>query len=157
MPHRGHGAWLQAETLGEMGLPQVCTGILTAILVSALSAVPATRGGEANQATSSTKPAESPRPPTSVPDHALSGVVKSVDATRLVITRAGKHPAEMTFVVNPATQREGAISVGAAVQIRFRTEGRSQVATAILATPPKLPAAAKPPSKSALLEACTEH
>jgi hypothetical protein len=133
------------------------TGILTAILVGALSAAPPAGGGEANQATSSTKPAESQRPPTSVPDHALSGVVKSIEATRLVITRTGKHSGDMTFVLSSATQREGALVVGARVQIRFRTEGRTQVATAVRALPPKQPAGENAPSGPALVDTPTEH
>ena len=55
-----------------------------------------------------------------VPDHSVSGVVKFVDRVRLVITRAGKTPVEMTFSVNASTQKEGAIAAGAKVQVRFR-------------------------------------
>jgi hypothetical protein len=78
--------------------------------------------------------------PAAVPDHSVSGVVKFVDRARLVITRAGKTPVEMTFSVNPSTQKEGAIAVGAKVQVRFRGDGHDghpAVATAILVTSPK--------------------
>jgi hypothetical protein len=77
--------------------------------------------------------------PAAVPDHSVSGVVKSVDRTKLVITRASKTPAEMTFSVNPSTQKEGAIAPGTKVQVRFRGDGHDghpAVATAILVTPP---------------------
>ena len=104
---------------------------ITALLVGTLSAAPPA-GGAADQASSS-----SSRTTTAVPTHALSGVVKSVEATTLVITRAGKSPSEMTFVLSPSTHRDGPIGVGATIQVRFRTEGRTRVATAILATPPK--------------------
>jgi hypothetical protein len=60
---------------------------------------------------------------------------------RLIIARAGKNPGEMTFVLSQSTQLEGPIGVGATVQVRFRTEGHTQVATAILATPSKRHAA----------------
>ena len=113
------------------------TGTRAAILVGALSVVPMVSGGGAGQPHSPNTQAESPQSTAAVPSHALSGVVKSIDATRLVITRAGKNRGEMTFVLSPATEREGPISVGATVQVRFRTEGRTQVATAVLATPPK--------------------
>jgi hypothetical protein len=75
--------------------------------------------------------------PAPVPDHSVSGVVKFVDRTRLVITRAGKTPVEMTFSVNPSTQKEGAIAAGAKVQVRFRGDAHAHaaIATAILATP----------------------
>jgi hypothetical protein len=95
-------------------------------------------GAAADQSNAPTEPAERP-PATPVPTHALSGVVKFVDSTRLVITRAGKNPGEMTFVLSPTTHREGPISVGATIQVRFRTEGHTRVATAILASPPKHP------------------
>jgi hypothetical protein len=71
-------------------------------------------------------------PPAGVPDHAVSGVVRAVDGHRLVIRRAGKTPVEMTFGVDASTVREGAIAVGATVEVRFR-DGHPAVATAILA------------------------
>jgi hypothetical protein len=74
--------------------------------------------------------------PAAVPDHSVSGVVKLVDRTRLVITRAGKTPVEMIFSVNASTQKEGTIAAGTKVQVRFRGDGHdghAAVATAILA------------------------
>ena len=104
------------------------------VLVAVLAAVPLMAGAAAGQSKVQTAPAAS-KATTAVPNHALSGVVRSIDAMRLIIARAGKTPGEMTFVLSPSTQREGPISVGATVQVRFRTEGHTQVATAILATP----------------------
>jgi hypothetical protein len=79
-----------------------------------------------------------------VPDHSVSGVVKFVDRTRLVITRVGKTPLELTFSVNGSTQKEGAIAAGAKVQVRFRGDAHAHaaIATAILATPHTTPALA---------------
>jgi hypothetical protein len=82
--------------------------------------------------------AEGPQPAAqhaAVPDHSVSGMVKFVDRTRLVITRPGKIPLEMTFSVNPSTQKEGAIVAGAKVQVRYRGDVHSAVATAIVVTP----------------------
>ncbi len=115
----------------ESWVLQMVTGITTALLVGALSAVPLAGGAAAGQADSPNTTAESSPPKKPVPDHAVSGVVKSVDATRLVITRVGKTPGEMTFVLSRSTEREGTIGVGATVQVRFRTEGHNLVATAI--------------------------
>lgn len=70
-----------------------------------------------------------------LPDHSVSGVVKVIDKTRLVITRPGKIPVEMTFSVSTSTQKEGVIAAGAKVQVRFRGDVHSAVATAILAAP----------------------
>jgi hypothetical protein len=63
--------------------------------------------------------------------HATKGVVKSVDATTLVITRSAVNRREMAFVLNPSTQREGFVTVGCAVEVRYRTEREERVATAI--------------------------
>ena len=93
--------------------------------------------GEVAACQASSDPQARPRrPATAVLGHALSGVVKSVDATTLVVTRAGKSPSEMTFVLSPSTHRDGAIGVGATVQVRFRTERDTHVATAVLVTAP---------------------
>jgi len=74
--------------------------------------------------------------------HATKGVVKSIDASSLVISKvAGKGP-DTTFVVNASTTREGTIEPGKSVDVRYRTEGTSKVATAITAAAPKAPAAA---------------
>ena len=107
-----------------------------AVLIGGLAAVPLVTGAAAGQSSAQATPAAS-KSTAQLPNHALSGVVRSVDAMRLIIARAGKNPCEMTFVLSPSTQREGPIGVGATVQVRFRTEGHTQVATAILATPSK--------------------
>lgn len=75
-----------------------------------------------------------------MPDHSVSGVVKTIEKTRLVITRQGKSPVEMTFDVNQSTLREGVIAVGAKVQVRFRGDGHDHpaLATAILAAPHRI-------------------
>ena len=114
------------------------TRMTRAILVGALLAAPLSRGGVTGELglTDYSLAVWGDNP---VATHALSGVVKSVDATMLVITRARKAPREMTFVLSPTTEREGPIRAGVRVQVRFRMEGRTQVATAILATPPKHP------------------
>ena len=69
--------------------------------------------------------------------HATTGVVKSVDANTLVITRPGKKGGEMTFAVNSSTHREGAVEIGSNVSVRYQQEGSSRVATAITARPAK--------------------
>jgi hypothetical protein len=110
--------------------------IISALLVAALSAS-LSIAAPAAHTSSAAEQAESARSAATVPNHSLTGVVKSVDATTLVITRAGKSPGEMTFVLTPATHRDGPIVVGAAIQVRFRVEGRTQIATALRAAPAK--------------------
>ncbi|MGE3275220.1 MAG: hypothetical protein AB7O67_08910 [Vicinamibacterales bacterium] len=68
--------------------------------------------------------------------HTITGVVKSVDATALVLTTSGT-PAEMTFVLNSSTHRQGALTVGSHISVRYRDEGKSMIATAITASAAK--------------------
>lgn len=69
--------------------------------------------------------------------HATTGVVKSIDETTLIITRSGKSGGEMTFDLNTATHREGALEVGVPVSIRYRDEHNAHIATAVTAQPAK--------------------
>lgn len=63
--------------------------------------------------------------------HAVRGIVKSVDPKSLVITRSGKKPNELTFVLTPATLQTGTIAAGATVSVRYRTEGHMLIATGV--------------------------
>ncbi len=63
--------------------------------------------------------------------HATSGVVKTVSATSLVITRSSGAAKEMTFVVNVSTQKKGTLAAGVKVDVRYRVEGKINIATAI--------------------------
>jgi hypothetical protein len=65
--------------------------------------------------------------------HSTTGVVKSIDAAKLVITRpaAATKNKDMVFVMNPSTAREGTLSVGSMVEVRYRNEARQRVATAV--------------------------
>jgi hypothetical protein len=47
----------------------------------------------------------------------------------------------MTFDLNTATHREGALEVGAPVSIRYRNENNAHIAMAVTAQPVKRPAA----------------
>lgn len=63
--------------------------------------------------------------------HATKGVVKFVDANTLVIKRRPQDGRETTFVLNPSTQRSGDVEVGSTVDVRYRTEAKQRVATAV--------------------------
>ena len=63
--------------------------------------------------------------------HATRGVVAFVDANTLVITRSRRHGHEMTFLLEPSTERVGDVAVGATVDIRYRSGAKQQVATAV--------------------------
>jgi uncharacterized protein DUF5666 len=72
-----------------------------------------------------------------VPTHATKGVVKSIDASTLVITRKSKTGGEMTFALDPATHLQGTVAVGTSVDVRYREDGKTYVATAVTAQPSK--------------------
>jgi hypothetical protein len=70
-----------------------------------------------------------------VPTHAIRGVVRSIADSSMTIAGCGKKIGELTFVVVPATHREGVPIVGGTVSVRYRHEGDRLVATAISAQP----------------------
>jgi hypothetical protein len=71
--------------------------------------------------------------------HATKGVVKFVDTNKLVITRSPQSGREMTFVLNPSTERVGTMKVGSTVDVRYRTEAEQRVATAVTVVHVKQP------------------
>jgi hypothetical protein len=90
--------------------------------------------------TASTKKSASPTSaakPAAAASHSVKGVVKSIDASSLVITKSGKAGGDMTFTLNADTKRDGAPAVGSPVSVRYRSEGGAMVATAVTAQPAK--------------------
>ena len=69
--------------------------------------------------------------------HSVQGVVKSVDASSLVITKSGKKGGDMSFKLDSTTQKDGSIANGSSVSVRYRMDGSSMVATAVNAEAPK--------------------
>jgi hypothetical protein len=119
--------------------------VTTAILTGALAAIPLMGFAATHQAGAQKKSAEKHVSAASAATHATTGVVKSIDATSLVVTRSGK-AGDLTFVLSPSTQREGSVGVGSSVEVRYRAEGKTLIATAVTAHQPKQqPAAPKSP------------
>ena len=73
--------------------------------------------------------------------HTAKGTVKSLDNSSLVVSHKG---GDMTFVVDNATAKTGSPAVGSEVSVKYHTEGKTNMATAITAQPPKQQASAKP-------------
>ena len=73
--------------------------------------------------------------------HSAKGVVKSMDATSLVVTEKGK---DVTYVLDPSTKKEGDPAVGSNVTVMYKTEGTQHVATDVKASAAKAHKAAKP-------------
>jgi hypothetical protein len=119
--------------------------IITAILTTALGVIPLASAAASSQTQPST---QAKHASTSAPGtHATRGIVKSVDATTLVITRADKKGSVMTFTLNPSTNRPEGVAVGTPVSVRYREEGKAHVATAVTVQQSKSQAAHQAPSK----------
>jgi hypothetical protein len=99
------------------------------VLVGIVFTVPAV--GFASTRWSDPQSAPTPLATALIATHATKGVVKSFDATSLVITRSAIKRRDLSFVLNPETQRDGQVAVGATVEVRYRTEEKQRVATAI--------------------------
>ena len=74
--------------------------------------------------------------------HTVKGTVKSLDTSSLVISR--KKGGDMTFALDSTTAKQGAPAVGSDVSVRYHTEGKTMMATAVTAQPVKQVASAKP-------------
>ncbi len=106
--------------------------LLTAFALTAtLCLMPLATFAAVHQSTTTAKPATGKSSTAS--SHATSGTVKSISSDSLVITRPGHNGKDMTFVINSSTQKEGNPDVGSKVSVRYRQEGASMVATAIMA------------------------
>ena len=69
-----------------------------------------------------------------VPTHSTRGVVKSIDATKLVIERPRQYAqsgGNMSLTLNPSTEGLGDVTVGSSVWVRYRTEAHQRIATAV--------------------------
>src|SRR3954449_11874468 len=109
-----------------------------ALVAAAVLAVPAM------SLAAQTKPATAPAAKSagkaaSAATHSAKGVVKSMDATSLVVTEKGK---DVSYVLDASTKKEGDPAVGSNVTVMYKTEGTQHVATDVKA------AAAKPAHSS---------
>lgn len=120
---------------------------LPAMSLAAQSKPVATAKAPATQASGAqaTPPAKAPAPKArsaaktpSAAVHSARGVVKSMDASSLVITqKSGKTTKEMSFVLDNSTQKEGEVAVGTPVQVTYHNAAKQHIASAIKATSPK--------------------
>jgi hypothetical protein len=76
-------------------------------------------------------------PKTAAATHAVRGTVRSISTFYIVaITGAARKPGETTFMLTPETERDGNLSIGAIVSIRYRmAAGQVPIATAVSAEP----------------------
>jgi hypothetical protein len=123
------------------------TMMKAAALAVALSAAPAIAFAAKQTPPAPASSAKHTASKPAVATKSTTGVVKSIDATSLVISHQGKKGAEETFTLDPSTQKEGNIQVGTTVSVHYKTEGKSKMATAVMAQQPKAQAAHKAEKK----------
>jgi len=104
-----------------------------AVVAAAVLAVPAMSFA------AQTKPAAAKKTETAA-HHSAKGVVKSMDASTLVVTEKGK---DVSYVVDPSTKKEGDPTVGSTVTVMYKTEGTQHIATDVKASAAKPAHAAK--------------
>lgn len=104
-----------------------------AIVFGTLLTVPAMGfAAPARQSSTPAKTKTTAAAPAAVATHATKGTITSMDATSLVVAHSVSGKSKpMTFVLNDSTQRKGSLSVGSKVEVRYRAEGKSNVATAV--------------------------
>ena len=110
--------------------------LTTFALLTALAVTGAAQAAQATAKKDTAKPAAAAAAttkPAAAASHSVKGTVKSMDASTLVITKSGKAGGDMTFSVNADTKKTGDAAVGSTVSVRYRTEGSSNIATAVAA------------------------
>lgn len=109
----------------------------TLAFIGALALVPALALAQVKTAPAAPKTAPKLTAPAAAkpaPTHATNGIIKSADATSIVIMKTAKDTKTTTFTLNAATVTKGALTPGARVEIRYRAEGTQSIATAVTAT-----------------------
>src|SRR4249919_1150458 len=87
----------------------------TLAFVGALALVPALALAQAKTAPAKKAATTATAPAKPAATHATNGIVKSSDATSLVITKTAKDTKTTTFTLNAATVTKGTIAPGASV------------------------------------------
>ena len=113
------------------------------VVAAAVLAVPAmslaahTQPAASDKQTAPAKPAATAKPAV----HTAQGVVKSMDASSLVLTEKSKK--DVTFVVDASTKKEGDVAVGSTVHVTYKDDASQHIATDIKAASAKPAKAAK--------------
>ena len=116
--------------------------IVRSLAVLAVLAVAGSAFAAPQAASKSSAPQTAAKKAPTPASHTVKGTVKSLDNSTLVIST--KKSGDMTFAVDSATAKAGSPAVGSDVSVKYHTEGKTMMATAITAQPVKQVASAKP-------------
>ena len=109
-----------------------------AALIAVMTALPAAGFAQSTapaktkqtKAATTTKPAPTTKPATTT----MTGVVKSVDETSMVMTRSNAKGPEETFQLNASTTRKGKLVAGDAVSVQYVLDNGQKVAKVVTVT-----------------------
>ena len=107
------------------------------LAVPAMSLAAQTKPAASAKQTAPAKPAATAKPAV----HTAQGVVKSMDASSLVLTEKSKK--DVTFVVDASTKKEGDVAVGSTVHVTYKDDASQHIATDIKRAAAKPAKAAK--------------
>ena len=97
-------------------------------LVAVMTALPLVSSAQSQPAAPKAQPASKPITAT------MTGIVKSVDDTSMVITRSNAKGPEETFQLSTATTRKGDLIAGDTVKVQYYLDDAKKVATAVTVT-----------------------
>lgn len=131
--------WNRKNLLSVMGMLLLAG---SAVAAQGTGAKPTTssRAGQPKQATPAQTKAAAPVSSKAAQPalHEAAGTVVSADATKLVISHMVKGKREeMSFTLNPETQKHGSLDVGTQAMVKYRMESGENVATQVTARPAK--------------------
>ena len=112
-------------------MKQMFQAIVVAAAVLAVPALSLAAQAKPAKTTTAAKPAM----------HTTQGVVKSMDASSLVLTDKAKK--DLTFVVDASTKKEGDVAVGSTVHVTYKDDASQHIATDIKGAAAKPAKAAK--------------
>lgn len=102
----------------------------TAIAIAWLTLLPAVGIAAPLAQTTHSKSSSAPKAKHAA-THATRGVIKTVDDKTLVVSQKSGSGHEMTFALDPSTEKVGTMNVGSTVDVRYRTEAKRHIATAV--------------------------
>jgi hypothetical protein len=120
-------------------------GALALAVPAAAMAQTSSTKTQKSTAAATTTAAKKPAKPVTA---SAKGVVKSTDATSLVIAHSSTKGPDQSFVLDSSTEKHGDLAVGSTVDVKYRVEDGKKIATVVTVEAKKAPAKSKSTKKS---------
>jgi hypothetical protein len=102
-------------------MKRVCTGVMFALTMAAMSGVMPAATAVAHAKTAQSAPLTT----------TMKGVIKKIDDASIVVSPSTNKNAEVTFDLTSAAKREGALAAGDAVTITYYYENGKRIVTSV--------------------------